>query len=129
MRAIAGTGIEETAGGAAQQGVQIDAPETKRVAKQFECQPENQGSQQSPDGDKNQRMSKLAVVFQSEQRVGRGANQRIGIRQLRGKEPHHRGGAYFIFPAARLGKCSAQQPMSQDVHQVKVKYYDNKLTN
>ena len=113
---VAGAGMGQAARGTAQQGIQIDAPEAERTSEHLERRPEDQRDQQGADGNEDQGMGELAVVFQNQQRVGVGADQRVGIRQQRGKEAHHRGGTSFTFPAARLGEGSAQQAVGQDVH-------------
>ena len=76
MSPVAGAGVEQTAGGIAQQRIQINAFKPDTLAQQ---QPEYRRDEQCPDGDEDQRVREMAVKLDVEQWVLAATDQDIGI--------------------------------------------------
>ena len=76
MSPVAGAGVEQAAGGIAQQCIEINAFKSDTLAQQ---QPEYRRDDQCSDGDEDQRVRKMPVKLDVEQRVIAGTDQNIGI--------------------------------------------------
>ena len=81
VRAIAGTGIEQPAGGVTEQGKTVKPTKRETLAQQW---PQDRGGNQRTDRNKHQRVAEMPVKLDVEQRVVAGANQDIGIGQQAG---------------------------------------------
>ena len=78
--------------------------------------PEQERGEGRTNGDKDQCMAEMAMVFELQQRVIGAADQRVGIGQQAGAQSDQRGRARVLRLAKSLGAGGAGDALSNNIH-------------
>ena len=108
LDAIAGAGVEQAAGGVTEQREAIDFFENEAFAQQ---RPEYRRGDQRPDRDEYQRVRKVPVKLDVEQRIFSGTDQDVGIGQQSGSKTDNRRGPSIFFIRDRQRQHAAEQTL------------------
>ena len=113
LRSVRGAGVQQAMRGIAEQARQIGLPGLERTSHERMQRQRHKGR---PDGDEQQCMCELAVVFEKQQRVRRRIDEYVEIRRHARNAAEERDGAELLASPHDLRCDRAERALTDGVH-------------